>query len=94
MLKTLAAVGLVKHELRRGARLTPAGEHLALYVLRRHRVLELFLVDVLGTASDLICAVSANKAERALTKRLRPLRPAHGMDDQNDAHRLQGAVSI
>lgn len=48
MLKALAAAGLVDHELRRGARLTPAGEQLALHVLRRHRLLELFLVEVLG----------------------------------------------
>ena len=48
MLKALAESGLVDYESRHGARLTPRGEHLALHVLRRHRLVELFLVRVLG----------------------------------------------
>lgn len=48
MLKTLAGSGLVDYEARRGARLTAQGEALALHVLRRHRLMELFLVQVLG----------------------------------------------
>lgn len=48
MLKTLAGSGLIDYEARQGARLTPRGEQLALHVLRRHRLLEAFLVKVLG----------------------------------------------
>lgn len=47
MVKALADSGLVSYEPRQGVRLTPAGEKLALHVLRRHRLLELFLVRVL-----------------------------------------------
>src|SRR5215813_10975620 len=48
MIKALADSGLVVYEPRTGARLTKGGEQLALHVLRRHRLLELFLVKVLG----------------------------------------------
>jgi DtxR family Mn-dependent transcriptional regulator len=47
MVKALAADGLVAHAPRRGVRLTPAGRRLALGVLRRHRLVETFLVQVL-----------------------------------------------
>lgn len=48
MIKTLAAARLVHYEPRNGVRLTQGGEQLALHVLRRHRLVELFLVRVLG----------------------------------------------
>ncbi len=48
MLKALSASGLAAYETRRGARLTDEGEQRALHVLRRHRLMELFLVRVLG----------------------------------------------
>lgn len=48
MVKTLAESGLVRYEPYMGVRLTPAGERLAARVLRRHRLVELFLVRVLG----------------------------------------------
>src|SRR5215208_5751466 len=47
MVKTLAESGLVDYEPRGGVVLTTKGEKLALHVLRRHRLLELFLVEVL-----------------------------------------------
>ena len=47
MVKTLADSGLADYEPRGGVRLTPKGEKLALHVLRRHRLVELFLVEVL-----------------------------------------------
>ena len=47
MVKALAADGLVVHAPRRGVRLTPAGRRLALSVLRKHRLVETFLVHVL-----------------------------------------------
>lgn len=45
MLKTLDDAGLVDYQPRQGVRLTPAGRALALHVLRRHRILELYLVN-------------------------------------------------
>ena len=48
MLKTLAASGLVGYEPYSGASLTHAGQELAMHVLRRHRLIELFLVRIMG----------------------------------------------
>ena len=48
MVKSLDESGLVDYESRAGVRLTPAGTRLALQVLRRHRLIELFLVQTLG----------------------------------------------
>lgn len=48
MVKALSDSGLVSYEPRSGAKLTKAGEQLALHVLRRHRLVELFLVKILG----------------------------------------------
>ena len=48
MMKALADAGLVAYAPRVGVRLTDAGRKLALHVLRRHRLLEQFLVEVLG----------------------------------------------
>src|SRR3954471_17544899 len=46
MVKALSDSGLVTYEPRGGVRLTRAGEQLALHVLRRHRLVQLFLVTV------------------------------------------------
>lgn len=48
MIKALWDSGLVEYEPRAGVRLTNGGEQLALHVLRRHRLVELLLVKVLG----------------------------------------------
>jgi DtxR family transcriptional regulator, Mn-dependent transcriptional regulator len=48
MVKALAESGLVRYEPYAGVRLTQAGEKLAALVLRRHRLVELFLVQVMG----------------------------------------------
>lgn len=47
MLKTLSEADLAAYSPYEGARLTPSGRRLALKVLRRHRLLELFLVETL-----------------------------------------------
>ena len=52
MVKTLAESGLVEYEPYTGVTLTPAGEKLAALVLRRHRLIELFLVQVMGLRWD------------------------------------------
>jgi len=52
MVKTLAESGLVEYEPYTGVALTGAGEKLAALVVRRHRVVELFLVRVMGYRWD------------------------------------------
>ena len=47
MIKALADEGLVEHRPRHGVRLTAAGRRMALNVLRKHRLVETFLVNVL-----------------------------------------------
>jgi DtxR family Mn-dependent transcriptional regulator len=52
MVKALAESGLVVYEPYNGVRLTNAGEKLAARVIRRHRLIELFLVQVMGMNWD------------------------------------------
>jgi len=52
MVKKLAALELLEHEPYRGARLTDAGERVALEVIRHHRLLELYLAETLGVHVD------------------------------------------
>jgi DtxR family Mn-dependent transcriptional regulator len=47
MVKALADEGLVEHQPRYGVRLTTQGRRVALNVLRKHRLVETFLVNVL-----------------------------------------------
>ena len=47
MIKALADAGLVDHKPRHGVRLTGDGRRMALNVLRKHRLVETFLVNVL-----------------------------------------------
>ena len=60
MVKALAETGLVRYEPYAGVQLTEAGQRLAALVLRRHRVLVLFLVKVL----DMSWAEVHEEAER------------------------------
>ena len=66
MLKRLAVEGLVTHERYRGAQLTTAGRCAASDVIRRHRLVETFLVTVLGMAADRVHA-EAHRLEHALS---------------------------
>lgn len=52
MLRRLAELGLVTHEPYYGVRLSDEGRRVALGVIRRHRLLELFLVEVLKVPWD------------------------------------------
>ncbi len=52
MVKTLAESGLVEYEPYAGVALTQAGLKLAALVTRRHRLIELFLVQVMGYSWD------------------------------------------
>jgi DtxR family transcriptional regulator, Mn-dependent transcriptional regulator len=48
MIKRLAKLGLLKHQSYQGVRLTKAGMKIALEIIRHHRLLELYLSEVLG----------------------------------------------
>ena len=86
MVKALADAGLVNYEPRGGVALTRAGEQLALHVLRRHRLVELFLVRVLGLdwsevhdeAEELEHAISDKVLERMDALLGRPSVDPHG----------------
>jgi DtxR family Mn-dependent transcriptional regulator len=86
MVKALAESGLAEYEPYSGVRLTGAGERLAGLVLRRHRLVELFLVQVMGLRWDEVHD-EAEQLEHVVSERLieridemlgRPTHDPHG----------------
>ena len=69
MVKALADSGLVAYEPRSGVRLTTAGEQLALHVIRRHRLVELFLVKTVGLDWSEVHA-EAEELEHVISEKL------------------------
>ena len=69
MVQKLAQFELVTYTPYQGVALTAAGERLALEVLRHHRLLELFLVEVLGYSWDEVHA-EAEVLEHVLSETL------------------------
>ena len=69
MIKALAEAGLAEYEPYSGVRLTPAGEKFAGLVLRRHRLVELFLVRVMGMNWDEVHE-EAEQLEHVVSDRL------------------------
>lgn len=69
MMKTLSDSGLLSYEPYSGVRLTPSGRQLAMHVLRRHRLIELFLVKVMGMDWSEVHA-EAEELEHAVSERL------------------------
>ncbi len=69
MVKTLSESGLVEYEPYTGVALTPAGAKLAAMVLRRHRLVELFLVQVMGYSWEEVHE-EAEHLEHAVSDRL------------------------
>jgi DtxR family Mn-dependent transcriptional regulator len=69
MVKKLAALGLAEHVPYRGVDLTPAGEKVALEVVRHHRLLELYLAETLGIAVESVHA-EADRLEHVLSDEL------------------------
>ena len=86
MIKRMDAAGLAEHVPYRGVRLTPAGRKLALGVIRRHRLLELFLAtsldipweDVHRYADALEHAASDELIELIAAKLGDPVADPHG----------------
>src|ERR1051326_4280420 len=56
MLQKLGALGMVDYVPYRGATLTPAGEKVALEVIRHHRLIEAYLSEALGMPEDRVHA--------------------------------------
>ncbi len=69
MVKTLSESGLVEYEPYSGVALTAAGQKVAALVLRRHRLIELFLVQVMGYGWDEVHD-EAEHLEHVVTDRL------------------------
>ena len=93
MLKRLSALGLAEHQPYRGVELTPAGERVALEVIRHHRLLEQYLSQALGMSLDEVHS-EADRLEHALSEELEaridsslgyPTHDPHG-DPIPDAH--------
>jgi len=99
MVKALDDAGLVKYQARQGVRLTPAGDKLALHVLRRHRLIELFLVRILGfdwadvhaEAEELEHVISEKLLERIDEYLGRPAFDPHGDPIPSAGGRLSDA---
>ena len=86
MVKALADDGLLEYEPRVGVKLTAVGQSLALAVLRRHRIAESFLVEVLGMDWSEVHA-DAERLEHAISDKVldrmdamlnRPTHDPHG----------------
>lgn len=97
MLKRLEQTDLVERPDARRVRLTDSGERAALRVVRRHRLLETFLTEVVGLAWDEV-HVEAEQLEHVLSERLEeridellghPERDPHGdpIPPRDGAHR-------
>jgi DtxR family Mn-dependent transcriptional regulator len=85
MLKKLAELGLADHVPYRGARLTDAGERLALEVLRHHRLLELYLAEHLGVPWERVHE-EAEALEHVLSEYLESRIAAKLGDPTHDPH--------
>ena len=87
MLKKLAEIGYVSYSRYQGATLTPRGFELAEKMVRKHRLLERFLHDMLHIGNDKVhdeaCAMEhalSDETERALCQTLKS--PAKCPDDE------------
>src|SRR6266851_1241314 len=85
MLKRLAEAGWIRYEPGCGARLTPRGVTEARRVIRRHRLVELFLTRVLGLDWSEVDA-EAEALEHAISPRLEQAIAAHLGEPLEDPH--------
>jgi DtxR family transcriptional regulator, Mn-dependent transcriptional regulator len=69
MVSRLSAQGLVEHDRYRGQQLTPDGRKVALELVRHHRLLEMFLVQVLGYSLDEVHE-EAERLEHVISERM------------------------
>jgi DtxR family Mn-dependent transcriptional regulator len=85
MVKKLAALGLLDHRPYKGVLLTPAGERVAVEVIRHHRLLELYLAEALGMPWDRVHE-EAEKLEHAISPELSELIAAKLGNPTHDPH--------
>jgi len=85
MLKRLDGLGLVRHQPYRGVTLTPAGERVALEVIRHHRLLEAYLSEALGMPWDRVHA-EAEVLEHYISEELEELIAGKLEDPTHDPH--------
>ena len=85
MVRRLADQGLITHEPYRGVRLTSDGRRAALRTLRRHRILECYLTEVLGYPWDRVHE-EAEQLEHAASEELIERMAAALGDPAQDPH--------
>ncbi len=85
MLKKLGDLGLVDYLPYRGVTLTPAGEKVALEVIRHHRLLEAYLSEALGMPADMVHA-EAEVLEHHISEELEALIAAKLGEPSHDPH--------
>ena len=85
MMRRLADQGLITHEPYRGVRLTVDGRRAALRTLRRHRILECYLTEVLGYEWDRVHD-EAERLEHAASEELIERMASALGDPMHDPH--------
>ena len=85
MCKKLADLKLVEYEPYQGVRFTPAGEKLALEIVRHHRLIELYLAEALNVPWDQVHE-EAEKLEHVISEDLEERMAAALGDPQFDPH--------
>ena len=85
MLRKLADKQLIHYKKYQGVRLTDEGERLALQVIRRHRLWEVFLVEKLGFGWDAVHAI-AEELEHVRSEELVTRLDAYLGNPQFDPH--------
>ena len=98
MLKTLSELGLAQYTPYHGVELTPAGEKVALEVIRHHRLVELYLVEALGYGWDEVHE-EAEQLEHVISEKLEARMAARLGQPTVDPHgdpipALDGSVSV
>jgi DtxR family Mn-dependent transcriptional regulator len=85
MLKKLAGLGLVDYVPYKGVELTPAGEKVALEVIRHHRLIEAYLAEALGMPEDRVHE-EAEILEHYISEELEALMAAKLGEPSHDPH--------
>jgi DtxR family Mn-dependent transcriptional regulator len=85
MLQRLAELGLVEYVPYKGARLTEAGEKVALEVIRHHRLIEAYLAEALGMPEDRVHE-EAEVLEHYISEELEALIAAKLGEPSHDPH--------
>jgi DtxR family Mn-dependent transcriptional regulator len=85
MLQKLADLGLAEYVPYKGVSLTPAGEKVALEVVRHHRLIEAFLAEALGMPRDRVHA-EAEVLEHYISEDLEALIAAKLGEPSHDPH--------